>query len=176
MKKRILKCNILSEKSINNLIKSLEDYADSLEVKAKLFAQKLAEKGVEVARLQITSLDAIFSGELIRSIHTEEISNENGKAIFAVVADSEHAIYVEMGTGMIGAENPYPGKLPAVYAQGAYGKANMERTGKYYWFYQRDSNWYYTEGMPSRPFMYNTSLELYRIVENVAREIFGNGK
>jgi hypothetical protein len=174
MAKRKFKCDILSVSSIRNLQKKLEKYSDSLTYKAQRLAETLAERGVEKARVHVADLDAIFTGELIESIHSEYVSSKNGGAIFAIVADSDHAIYVEMGTGMIGAEKPYHGKLPVMYAQGKYGKANFEKTGKYYWFYQGDDgNWYYTEGMPSRPFMYETSLDLYKIVEKTAKEIFG---
>ena len=40
----------LSEKSIQNAIKQLRDYQNSLEYKCSLLAQKLADRGIEVAR------------------------------------------------------------------------------------------------------------------------------
>ncbi len=172
MAKKTLHCDILSQSSIKQLQRDLEKYRDSLEYKARLLAETLAERGVEIARVQIADLDAIFTGELIQSIHSEYVTSQKGGAVFAVVADSDHAIYVEMGTGIVGAEHPYPGKLPAVYAQGKTIRQLAD--GRYGWFYQdKDGNWWFTEGMPSRPFMYNTTIELMQIVEKTAKEIFG---
>lgn len=170
MAKKTLKAD-LSVSSIRNLQKELERYKDSLTYKCRLLAEKLSERGVEVARVQIADLDAIFTGELIRSLHSEYKGSAKFGAIFAVVADSSHAIYVEMGTGIVGARNPYPGKLPAVYAQGKTIRQLAD--GRYGWFYQDDKgDWWFTEGMPSRPFLYNTSLELQKEVVKIAKEVF----
>jgi len=172
MAKKTLHCDILSQSSIKQLQRDLEKYRDSLEYKARILAETSSERGVEIAQMQVTSLDAVFTGDLKQSIHSEYVSAERGGVVFAVVADSSHAIYVEMGTGIVGARSPYPGKLPAVYAQGKTIRQLAD--GRYGWFYQdKDGHWWFTEGMPSRPFLYNTSMELYRIVEKVAKEIFG---
>lgn len=171
MAKRVFKTS-LSVDSIRNLQKELEKYKDSLTYKARLLAERLSERGVEIARVQVAELDAIFTGELIESLHSEYQGSTPYGAIFAVVADSSHAIYVEMGTGIVGAKHPYPGKLPAVYAQGKTIRQLAD--GRYGWFYKdKDGNWWFTEGMPSRPFLYNTSLELQNEVVKIAKEIFG---
>lgn len=171
MAKKILKSD-LSVSGLQALQKELERYRDSLTYKCQLLAEKLSERGVEIARVQIADLDAIFTGELIQSLHSEYKGSTQYGAIFAVVASSSHAIYVEMGTGMVGAAHPYPGKLPAVYAQGK--TIRQLANGRYGWFYQDDNgDWWFTEGMPSRPFLYNTSLELQKEVAKIAKEIFG---
>lgn len=173
MAKKILKAD-LSVSSIRQLQKDLEKFRDSLEYKARLLAETLAERGVEVARVRIADLDAIFTGELISSIHSEYKGSQKGGAVFAVVADSDHAAFVEFGTGPIGQESPYPYELPeGVSWQYASGKTIRQLAdGRYGWFYPRDGQWYFTEGMPARPFMYETSLELQKIVVEVAKEIF----
>lgn len=98
-----IELNLFSDKSIQNAIKALRDYENSLTYKCRLLAERLAEKGVEVARIEVTSLDAIFTGDLMRSIHTEHIGNIKGGGIWAVVADDKSAVFVEFGTlGSIG--------------------------------------------------------------------------
>lgn len=175
MAKKVFKADCLSVSSIRQLQKDLEKYRDSLEYKARLLAEKLAERGVEIARVQISSLDAVFTGELLSSIHSEYKSSQKGGAIFAVVADSDHAAFVEFGTGIIGQESPYPYKLPeGVSWKYASGKTIRQLAdGRYGWFYPKDGQWYFTEGMPSRPFMYNTSMELMQEIVKVAKEVFG---
>jgi hypothetical protein len=130
----------------------------------------LAEIGVQTAKANVVSLDAVFTGELFNSITSEEVLASKNKSVFLVKANSEHAIYVEVGTGIIGAESPYPGELPVVYAQGKTIRQLSD--GRYGWFYQRDGRWYFTEGMPSRPFMYLAGMELREKIVSVAKEIF----
>ena len=93
------------------------------------------------------------------------------------MAGTDHALFVEFGTGQRGLDTPYPHPLPKGvswdYATGKTIRKNAV-TGRYYWFYPgQDGLWHYTEGMPARPFMFQTSLELQKIVVEVAEEIFG---
>lgn len=178
MAKKRLTAN-LSVSSIKNLQKELERYKEGLNYKAKLFAERLAERGVEIARVQIADLDAIFTGELIQSIHSEYKGSAPSGAIFAVVAGTNHCAMVEFGTGWKGKNTPYPHPLPEgvswEYNTGKTIRYN-EKKGTYYWFYpDKDGSWHYTEGMPSRPFMFNTATELRnaKLLGEVAKEVFG---
>ena len=176
MAKHTITVNAFSEKSIQNAIEELKRYQSELTYKCQLMAEKLAEKGVEIARVQIADLDAIFTGELIQSIHAEYKTSVNGGAVWAVVASSEHAIFVEMGTGIVGKASPYKGKLPeGLTWEYASGKTIRQLSdGRYGWFYPgKDGQWYFTEGLPSRPFMYNTAEELRTIIVETAKEVFG---
>lgn len=178
MAKKPLKAD-LSISSIRNLQKELEKYRDSLTYKCRLLAERLSERGVEIARVQIADLDAIFTGELIQSLHSEYKGSALYGAIFAVVTDSEHCAYVEFGTGQRSEDRPYPYPLPeGVSWDYNVGKTIRQNavTGRYYWLYPgKDGLWHYTEGMPSRPFLYNTAMELrnMKLIEEVAKEVFG---
>lgn len=176
MAKHKITLNPLSQNSIQNAIKALQSYQDSLTYKCQLLAEKHAEKGVEIARVEISDLDAVFTSELLQSVHSEYKGSVKGGGVWAVVTDSEHATFVEFGTGIIGKANPYKGTLPeGVDWQYASGKTIRQLAdGRYGWFYKgKDGNWYFTEGMPSRPFMYNTANELKSIIVSTAREVFG---
>lgn len=166
----------LSVLSIKQLQKDLEKYRDSLTYKARLLAERLSERGVEIARVQIADLDAIFTGELIQSLHSEYKGGTQYGAIFAIATDSDHAAFVEFGTGQRGEDRPYPYPLPeGVSWDYNVGKTIRKNavTGRYYWFYPgQDGLWHYTEGMPARPFMYLTSMELIREVPKIAKEVF----
>lgn len=175
MAKKVFKAD-LSISSIRQLQKELEKYRNSLTYKCRLLAEKLSVRGVEIARVQIADLDAIFTGELIQSLHSEYKDSNKYGAVFAVVTDSDHAAFVEFGTGQRGMDSPYPYPLPDGvswdYATGKTIRQNA-KTGAYYWFYPgQDGQWHYTEGMPSRPFMYLTSMELIKEIPKIAKEVF----
>lgn len=175
MAKKTLKAD-LSISSIRQLQKDLIRYQEYLTNKAAQLAKRLSELGVDIAQVQIADLDAIFTGELIASIHSEYKDSTKYGAIFAVVADSSHAVFVEFGTGQRGEDKPYPYPLPeGVSWDYNVGKTIRQNpvTGRYFWFYPgQDGKWHYTEGMPARPFLYNTSMELIREVPKIAKEIF----
>jgi hypothetical protein len=175
MAKRVFKTD-LSVKGIEQLKKDLLNYKNNtLQNKVNLLARRLAEKGVAIAKSNITTLDAIFTGELLNSIQVKKGGGAKGTAIFYVVADSRHAAYVEFGTGQLGLEGGYPYPFPeGVDWQYNTGKTIFEiSSGQYGWFYPSDDGqWYFTQGMPSRPFMYETSLELMQLVVKTAKEVF----
>lgn len=173
MEKKVFKAD-LSISSIQKLQEDLEKYRDSLTYKCRLLAEKLSERGVEIARVQIADLDAIFTGELIQRLHSEYKGSTEYGAIFVVIADSDHAAFVEFGTGTVGQQNPYPYELPeGVTWEYASGKTIRQLAdGRYGWFYPKDGQWYFTEGMPSRPFLFLTSLELQKEVVKIAKEVF----
>lgn len=187
---KAININLFDQKSIQAAVKALRNYENSLEYKCRLLAETLAEKGVEIARVQIADLDAIFNQELLRSIHAEYVGSVKGGGVWAVVAGTDHALFVEFGTGQMGAENPYPYDLP----EGVTWKYNSGKTirqalqdievhgntyvkaGEYYWSYiGDDGKLHITKGMPSRPFMYLTAIELRDIVSQTAKVVFGSG-
>lgn len=174
MTKKTFKAD-LSVKGIEALKKQLLQYRDDLPTKCKKLVSMLAEQGVEVAKGNIVTLDAIFTGELLNSIHSVDGGTQGGKAVFYIVADSKHAAFVEFGTGQLGKEAPYPYEMP----KGLKWNYNTGKTifeispGQYGWFYPgKDGKWYFTQGMPSRPFLYETSIELMTKISSTAREIF----
>lgn len=166
----------LSIKGIQNLQKQLLNYKDNiLQHRVDLFAKTLAERGVEIAQVNVARMDAIFTGELISSIHTRYGGSTKRAATFFIVADSEHAVYVEFGTGQLGEEGGYPYPFPeGINWDYNSGEQIIQlSTGEYGWFYPMDDGtWRFTQGMPSRPFMYETSLELMQSVVKIAKEIF----
>ena len=166
---------VLTADSINDLKKELLSYkTDFLQARLVELTERLAEKGVEIAKANVTKLDAIFTGELIDSLHSEKGSISKGTAIFYIVTDSKHAAFVEFGTGQLGMEGGYPYPFP----DGVQWDYNSGRTifefspGQYGWFYKRDGQWFFTQGMPSRPFMYETAIELEKEVVKTAKEVF----
>lgn len=175
MAKKTLKAN-LSVSSIRQLQKELEKYKADIIYKCQLLAEKLAERGVEIARVRVAELDAIFTGELIQSLHSEYGESTKTGAIFYIVTDSQHAAFVEFGTlGNIGgkAEYPYPFPDGIEWNYGSGKHIIQLSNGEYGWFYKGDDGKvYWSSGMSARPFMYQTSMQLYQEVEKIAKEVF----
>lgn len=174
MSKKVFKLNPLSSSSIASVQKQLREYRDSLDKKCERLAEELANRGVQIAKANVIRLDAIFTGELLNSIHLRKGVGVKNMAVFFIVADSRHAAYVEFGTGQLGQEGSYPYPFPeGVEWDYNSGKTIIEISpGQYGWFYPRDGKWYFTQGMTSRPFMYETSMELMNEIPKIAKAVF----
>lgn len=174
--KRTFKAD-LSRSGIDNLIKQLKDYKDNiLPNKIRQISERLANEGVLVAKIQVQKYNAVFTSELINSITSKPGVQTKTRSVFYVVADSEHAVFVEFGSGQMGAEAPYPYPMPPGFDwEYNVGQTIFEVSpGQYGWFYQRDGQTYFTQGMPARPFMYETAMELYTKVVTIVKDVFSS--
>ena len=163
----------LDPKSIENAINEILDYRKEVEAKARLLVQRLTDYGAEIARIKIVSMDAVYSGELLSGVsgYFSPLLNAG-----VVKVTSDHVAFVEFGTGVVGQQSPhtngeYLSKASWGYATGQ--KIFTTKDGKTGWIYPTDDGGFrFTEGMKSRPFMYQTALELQKEFPRMAKEVF----
>ena len=171
MKKIVVDLN--AENGVKKAIRSLKTYKKRVETKTKLLVQKLTTEGAEIARIKTVNLGAYYSGELLSGVDGYYSPSLN--AGFVRVT-SDHVAFVEFGTGVVGKNSPhkngeYLSKAAWQYASGA--KIFTTQDGRVGWIYPTDDGGFrFTEGMPSRPFMYETALELQGKFEQMAKEVF----
>lgn len=159
--------NIMSNKSIQNAVKEVENYAYSLTDKCNEFAKKLAQIGVQTAKMKVAQYDAVYTGELLSSINYEQGAVIKKGATWIVYTGCPWAKFVEFGTGIVGKMKPHKNK-------GIVGwEYDVNEHGEAGWWYYRDGKRHWTKGLPSRPFMYETSIELAEKIAEVAKEVFG---
>jgi hypothetical protein len=154
-------------------IRRLNEYKKEVETKTTELAQRLTDLGVETARIKIVEMGAYYSGELLSGVSGYFSPTLN--AGFVRVT-SDHVAFVEFGTGVVGQQNPhtngeYLSKASWGYATGS--KIFTTKDGRVGWIYPTDDGGFrFTEGMESRPFMYETALELERQYMQIAKEVF----
>jgi hypothetical protein len=108
-----------------------------LYVQVRLFAAAQKAQGVVVVEAQATC--PVVTGDLQSKIQPGEIIIGGGRIVAPVVSDSDHAPFVEFGTGLRGA-GTYPYALP---------QEGVPFTGS--WVYDfRNQGWV---GMPSQPYL-----------------------
>ena len=165
--------NLNEKDSIKDAVKDLKKYKKNLEKNTRLLVQKLTDMGAQIVRVKIVSMGAYYSGELLSGVSGYYSPTLN--AGFVKVA-SDHVAFVEFGTGVVGQNNPhkngeYLSKAAWSYASGT--KIFTTKNGKVGWIYPTDDGGFrFTEGMKSRPFMYETALELGREFPRIAKEVF----
>jgi hypothetical protein len=155
----------LSQKEIQSAIKQLEEYKKDLTIKCQRLIETLTARGIGIAKLQVRELGAFYTGELEASVDGY-YSPSLGVGI--IYAGAWYAAYVEFGTGIKGAEAPHPesGAVGWIYDINGHGESG------WIYFNEKDGRYHWTDGMPSRPFMYQTVKELDAICEKVAKEVF----
>ena len=148
--------------NIDKAIEELEKYEKQVQKNIEDFLKKLLEEGVDIAKAQIIQLNAVETGEVRDSLKYTLYKEGSHGIIFT---DNSHACYVEFGTGVRGAEGSHP-TIPWTYDINGHGEDG------WYYFDEKQGRIRYTQGMPSRPFMYNTARELEEKVIDIAREVF----
>ena len=163
----------LDPQSVLEAIKELQQYQKDVKSKTRLLLQRLTDLGADIARIKIVSLGAYYSGELLSGVDGYYSPALN---VGFVRVTSDHVAFVEFGTGVVGQTNPhkngeYLAKAAWQYATGA--KIFTTKDGRVGWIYPTDDGGFrFTEGMQSRPFMYETALELSRNFANIAKAVF----
>jgi hypothetical protein len=165
--------NIFDPKSIDKAIKELNAYKKEVETKTRELAQRLTDLGADIVRMKIVEMGAVYSGELLSGVDGYYSPALN---VGFIRVTSDHVAFVEFGTGVVGQQNPhtngeYLSKASWGYATGS--KIFTTKDGRVGWIYPTDDGGFrFTEGMESRPFMYETALELERQYMQIAKEVF----
>jgi hypothetical protein len=163
MAKTVIRCT-LDRKEIDRAIKELKQYKQEFIKKCNQLVQELTEYGVDVAKVEVTQLDAVYTGELRNSIEGY-FSPSTGVGI--IRAGAYYAVYVEFGTGVVGSQSPHPNPNGYQYDVNQHGDEG--------WVYYDDDSgeFRWTKGFKSRPFMYNTARQLEKDCKKIATEVFG---
>ena len=148
----------LSPESVDAVIAEINEYKNRMVNMVHQLGESLVAEGVNIARLKITQFDAIETGELLSSV--EGVFDASiGKGFIRVGTD--HAAFVEFGTGIIGQTTQ-----SLALDKPADWQYDVNQHGWEGWVYDH-GRW--TRGMPPRPFMYGTFLELCDIANEKMR-------
>lgn len=148
--------------NIDDAIRQIEEYEKKVQEKIKEFLTRLLEDGANIAKAKIIELKAVESSELQDSFQYTLYKEGNKGIIFT---DCSHACFVEFGTGVRGSASPHP-TMPWAYDSNGHGEDG------WYYYDTQQGRVRFTQGMPSRPFMYETARELEQKAVEIAREVF----
>ena len=163
----------LSPQGVMDAINEVRQYQKDVENKVSLLVQRLTDFGAEIVKVKIVGMGAYYSGALLSGVdgYYSPLLNAG-----FVRVTSDHVAFVEFGTGVKGQNNPHKnGEYLSLAAwQYAVGpKIFTTKDGRVGWIYPTDDGGFrFTEGMKSRPFMYETALEIQRQFPNIVREVF----
>ena len=165
--------DVFDTKSIDAAIAQLRAYERKLESAEDIIVDELLNIGYKLVKENVLIMVHPLTGEIASSI----VMMKDGKGSGMIVSTSEHAIYVEFGTGVKGEQNKHDLADEFGY------KYDINNHGDSGWFYPtipEDPNptkfvtkdgqlkaW--TAGQASHPFMYDSAQELRAYVADVVR-------
>ena len=155
----------LSARDLNQAIKELKAYRDSIEAKEQQLLDELANIGVREASIRFTT--AMYDGTNDVSVTLESIANG-----YRIVAAGQAVCFIEFGAGVYhNSGEPYPNPRPAgVVGIGEYGKGRGKRQA---WGFRDDSGeLVITHGNPAAMPMWYASEEMRNNILKIAREVF----
>lgn len=165
--KKVIKVNPLDTDSIERAIKELKEQQLQLNKKAESLVRLLTQLGLEKAR----DLCPVDTGVAQNSI-IAYMDEADGTGI---IRAGGYCKYIEFGTGVKGKNGQHPSPEYMAVMQWAYNVGAFiftTKDGREGWFYPADDGSYrFTQGMPSRPFMYETAEYLKKEAKRMAREV-----
>ena len=156
----------LSVSSIDNAIKELKAFRDSIERKKDKLLEELASIGVKEASVRFTT--AMYDGVNDSSVTLETTSDG-----YAIVAEGRAVAFIEFGAGVYhNTGDPYPNPRPeGIVGIGEYGKGYGKRQA---WGYKDDSGeLVITHGNPAAMPMWYASEEMRSKIQKIAQGVFG---
>lgn len=164
----------LNQRDIFKLAKDLNNYANSLNEKCREFAQKLIDIGINVAMFRLSNgygdapKDADFGVEI----------DGTGNIVKGVMSlKGKGVLFWEFGAGnkYNGMTSSNPKAKEFSMDIGSYpGQTHVPVPG--FWFYKDESgNTHYSIGTQASMPMFSASVEMAEKIEDVAREVFGDG-
>jgi hypothetical protein len=157
----------LGTSSIDDAIKQLKAYRNSLDTRKDKLLKMLGEIGVREASVRFTT--AMYDGTNDSSVSLE--TNKNG---YVIVASGHAVAFIEFGAGVYhNSGEPYPDSRPdGIVGIGEYGKGRGKRQA---WGYKDESGeLVITHGNPAAMPMWYASEEMRNKILKIAKEVFGN--
>lgn len=165
----------LDKASIGKAISEIRQYADEVKQGTELLRQKVAERvGWSAAHGFSTALvgDVVRGAPPANDVH---VTVEHGDSVSVVFAEGDQAVFIEYGAGVYNngaaGSSPHPWGAQFGYYIGGYGQGKGKR--QTWGYYDESGKLVLTHGTPAAMPMYNGLEDAKRVIEDLAREVFG---
>lgn len=178
----------LSTSSVQNAIKELHQYQQDLNRKCEVFCQRLAEKGIEVAKentggygkyitfsVEVTDRTKGCTALMVATntgiIHSEwKMEDGSIKS-----ADISPLLMCEFGSGLkaVNPQSFFRGGHLTV-GTGTFPGQTHAKDPNGWWWKDLEDNWHHSYGVTPKMPMYHASMEMLLNIRKIAKEVFGS--
>lgn len=178
MGKKIISVNVFDSKSIQNAIRTIEQYRDDLPRKCQEICRKLSEEGVRVADAAINSVPigktitlttdvnpSKMGCQAIMKMIGRETRTEDGRIFYT-------ALGIEFGSGIFYNKNSNPKSSEFGMGVGTFPGQTHAFQDKWYYLGD-DGEWHASHGVQASMPMYKASVEMRQKIDSIVKEVFG---
>ena len=172
----------LSQASISDAIKRVEQYQQDLKRKNAKFVERLKEFGIEVVNAYMKNIpnptgQDDYPGTDYWNFNTDDSdTSSSGTAATAMIRVSgNRLLYVEFGYGVTAVGAPHP---TGMYGAGTNSPAGHGTDPEGWWYQGKDGKSHHTYGDVAYAPVWNTALFIRSRkdrISAIAKEVFGNG-
>lgn len=147
--------------AINKFVAASKDIQEGVERAIEILCAEGERKAKELCPAP-SEAHPFATGELRDSI-THKVELNGKKTVGTITAGTDHALFVEFGTGVVGAGSPHPD----IFSGWEY---DVNGHGSKGWYYPKGDRVFHTKGQKSNPFMYETAKYLSENAERILSE------
>ena len=179
MAKKTISVNLFDNDSIQNAIRTIEQYRDDLPQKCQEMCRRLSEEGVRVANSALTS--GRSEGYQPSTRVSYEIDTRGNVVRAKIIASGPYILFLEFGSGIRYNSERNPKASEMGYGPGTYPSNAPQQNPPYdnwesptgWYYYGEDGQIHHTYGVQAKMPMYRASVEVMKSVNRIAKEVFG---
>ena len=162
-----------SPTSIDNAIRELRNYQNSLERKCEMLVDKLSEIGLVCVKA-VLSKHRSGSGATIGSVRIE-FSTQDGIKSANIIVESKAILFLEFGSGITyNQSESHPKASEMGYGVGTYPNQTHAFDENGWWYQDDNGEWKHSYGIKADMPMYKGAMEMYDKLLGVAKEVFAS--
>jgi hypothetical protein len=158
----------LSPTSIQQAIKEIQAYKQSLPAKCQLLVRALAEHGYNISHSVLAEHQ--FTGQTLASLRIEDMSSD--KIRMAIVIEPSAILFLEFGSGVKYSATVNPKSAEFGYGVGTYpGQKNAFNPGGW-WYLGDDGEYHHSYGIEAAMPMYKAEKAIIDDIGMIVKAVF----
>ena len=164
-----------SAESLKNLADNIRAYTDSLSKKQEIFVERLASIGIPVIQQRIAAVNSDSDVNRQSDAYVEIMYRDKEAFGAKLVVHAEDILFIEFGAGIHYNKTEHPQADELGYGVGTYPGQTHAFNEKGWWYTDDMGNPHHSYGTKATMPLYSAYAEMIARVDQIAREVFGNG-
>lgn len=170
----------LSQKSVENAIKRVQQYQLRFQHKLRKFVKELANVGIAVVDTNMIEAQYTFDGKIRSGSDTShnayvELNSNGSTAEAKLIVQGKELLFIEFGAGVYyngtAGASPHPKGEEFGFLIGSYGKGNGQK--KVWGYYDENSQLVLTRGVKATMPVLKAEQKIIEDYKNVVKKVFG---
>ena len=158
----------LSKAEMEELKKEFEKKKKKLDNIDREIVTAMLDEGEKIVKETLRSYNFPYGTGELENSPTTEIEKNGKRGYIFIPEDVKQGVFVEYGTGIKGSNSPHPTPPEGwIYDVNEHGEEG-------WWYRGDDGELHWTQGMPSRPFMYDSAKELRKRAKDIVKGVISD--